>query len=272
MKIVPAALALLLAAVLVPAFSRAASEPAWDVVAGEAVWSGELVVTRPVRVEKGAVLRIAPGAKILFDIEGADPSLPWIDVAGKIAAEGTSGEKIRIKPAKSMAKYHSHDMFSVVEAEGAVFRNVVFEEAGWAVHLHDTPGAVFEGCEFSKGYGGVRFKSDGVVFSGNTFEGNRIGVRLINSRSPLFRGNAFSGNLTGIFFREGVEDAVLEGNGFDDLEYDVKLGERQDRDVLAAGNRWRTGQGGGPGEFIYDREDDPSLGRVIVEDAGKGRR
>jgi len=233
-------------------------------IEGESVWSGEVLVKSPVLVGKGATLRILPGTKVVFDLPQEAAKAPWVLVEGAISVEGEKGRKALFTSASGKAGEEGQDMFSVQKAARASFSHAVFEHAGWAVHLHETGGAAFTGCEFRSNYGGVRFKSDGLAMTGNLFTENTIGVRAINSASPRFTGNTFRGNLTGIFLREGVEGALVKGNDFDDVEYDIKLGEGQTFDVDARGNSWKAAREGGLGDLLYDGHDSAGLGMIIL--------
>lgn len=244
-------------------------------IADEVVWSGEMVVKKPVTVKKGGTLKILPGTKVEFDVpaveheekghEHTDHENAWVFVEGKVIAEGEPQRKIIFTSAKDFSASEKTDAFAVIEAQSSSFTNVVFERCGWAVHLHDTPGARFADSTFRGNYGGVRFKGDKVAFSGNLFEKNRIGVRVIASDGAAFERNEFAGNLTGIFFREEVTDAKVTGNIFANEEYDIKLGEAQEKDVVALGNTWKNS--GRLGETIYDGVDSPGIGRVVLEGA-----
>ena len=88
-------------------------------------------------------------------------------------------------------------------------------------------------------------------------------MRLLRT-SPIIEENTFSGNLTGIFFREGVETAVVRRNNFDNQEYDIKLGEAQTSHVDAAENWWNARQKGLLAERIYDANDAKGVGRVMT--------
>lgn len=240
----------------------------------ETVWSGEMVVKKPVTVKKGATLKILPGTKVEFDVADADHGAAghkhedsensWVYVEGRVIAKGEPDRKIIFTSARDMSAKGDRDAFTIIEAEGAEFSHAVFEKAGWAVHLHDTPGAFFSSSIFRSNYGGVRFKGDGVTFDGNLFENNRIGVRAIAAKEPVFTNNDFKGNQTGIFLREEVTAPKIAGNKFADSEYDIKLGEEQKSDVTALGNEWAAK--GRLSEVIYDGADSEGVGRVVTEE------
>jgi nitrous oxidase accessory protein NosD len=178
-----------------------------------------------------------------------------------MVAMGTAEQPIAFRSVE-VRQNELDDIIQVQQAREAHFRYCVFERGPWALHIHETDADVIS-CVFRDNYGGVRFQGDRVVLRGNRFEWNTLGVRCLKA-TPVVEENAFVGNATGIFFREGVEGAVVRRNNFDNVEYDVKLGESQSADVDAAQNWWAPLKGGAPDERIYDGADAPGLGRVLV--------
>ena len=228
-------------------------------------WSGDVLVNRPLLVTRTATLTLHPGTRVFFDIPepaaGKDRE-PWILVMGRLVALGSPEQPIVFSSVQPRQN-ELDDMLHVREAKEAHFRHCVFERGPWALHLHDTPVDVLS-CVFRENYGGVRFHSGKVVVRGSLFENNRIGMRLLRT-SPVIEENTFTGNLTGVFFREGVETAVVRRNNFDNQEYDIKLGEAQTARIDASGNWWQALQNGLLGERIYDAADAVGLGRVITD-------
>lgn len=237
------------------------------IIYSNTVWSGDLLVERPVIVARTATLTLAPGTRVYFNVP--EPATdkdrkPWVLVQGALVAIGSAERPISFAPTKPT----SNEWDDIIFLEGAKEAHLAFctfAQGPWGLHIHDTPADVTR-CEFRGNYGGVRFQGGRVVLRGNRFLDNQIGVRCLKA-SPVLEENTFSGNLTGIFFREGVTGAVLRRNNFDNREYDVKLGEGQTAGVDASGNWWSTGKDGRPGGRIYDAQKDESLGRVRVEPA-----
>lgn len=237
------------------------------IIYSNTVWSGDLLVERPVVVARTATLTVAPGARVYFDLPepAADKDRkPWVLVQGALVAIGSAERPIFFAPVKPV-RNEWDDMIVIEGAKEAHLTYCTFAQGPWGLHIHDTPADVTR-CEFRGNYGGVRFQGGRVILRQNRFLDNRIGVRSLKA-SPVLEENTFSGNLTGVFFREGVTGAVLRRNNFDNREYDLKLGEGQVADVDAAGNWWSPGRSGGSGRRIYDAAVDASLGRVQVEPA-----
>lgn len=230
-------------------------------------WSGDVRLVRPLVVTRTATLTILPGTRVYFDLP--EPATegdrqPWILVMGKFVAVGTPEQPISFASV-SPRRNDLDDMIQVQKAREAHLRHCVFERGPWALHVHETTVEV-EACAFRDNYGGVRFQGDRLTLRGNRFERNTIGVRCLKA-SPIIEENTFLGNLTGIFFREGVEGALVRRNHFEDVEYDVKLGETQSADVDASQNWWALPPKVALGERVYDGADAPGVGRVLVEPA-----
>ncbi|MEW6487305.1 MAG: right-handed parallel beta-helix repeat-containing protein [Thermodesulfobacteriota bacterium] len=238
---------------------------AGQTLSGSPIWSGDLRVVGPVVVPTGAALTLQPGTRVFFDLpetEELEPDSAWITVHGRIHAEGTEEAPILFTPVEPRQN-PLENMVDVREAQDARFRHCVFRRGPWGLHLHDTRGTV-EACRFWDNYGGVRGRGGEIVLRANRFEGNRIGVRLWRA-SPVIEGNSFVANLTGIFFRQEVEGALVRHNNFGDLEYAVKLGELQTSDVDASNNWWGAADSTALAQKIFDGADSEGVGRVIVE-------
>lgn len=230
---------------------------------GSSRWSGDVVVRQPLVVAKTGTLTIEAGTRVFFDVPPTlreETPVPWVLVHGKLLVLGTPESPVTFSSV-SIRDDERTDAFSIQGAKEARFLSAVFERLGWGIHLHDTPAEIY-GCDFRDNYGGMRFKSDGMKLSGNLFERNRIGVRLLDSKDVILSGNTFRDNLTGIFFRQAIQGALVERNNFADLEYDVKLGEGQVESVQAANNFWKAQAEGHLAEKIYDAEDSQGLGQV----------
>lgn len=237
------------------------------IIYSNTVWSGDVLVERPVVVARTATLTVAPGTRVYFDLPkpAADKDRkPWILVQGALVAIGSAERPISFAPVKEI-RNEWDNMIAIEGAKEAHLAYCTFAQGPWGLHIHDTAVDVTR-CEFRDNYGGVRFQGGRVVLRENRFLDNQIGVRCLRA-SPVVEENTFSGNLTGIFFREGVTGAVLRRNNFDNREYDVKLGEGQATDVDATGNWWSPGKDGSPVRRIYDAGLDPALGRVHVAPA-----
>lgn len=230
-----------------------------------ATWSGPVRLVRPLVVARSATLTLLPGTRVFFDLpvpSSDGDRRPWMLVTGSLLAAGTPEQPIVFSPVEP-TRNDADDMVKVENAKSVLLRHCVFERGPWALHAHESPLEVSSSV-FRANYGGVRFQGGRVTLRANRFERNTLAVRCLKT-SPVVEENGFTGNLTGLFFREEVKGAVVRRNNFDDVEYDVKLGEGQADDVDAAGNWWGPRGGPPPAERVYDGADAPGLGRVKVD-------
>ncbi len=235
------------------------------IVYSSTTWSGDLVVTRPIVVTKTGSLTLQPGTRLHFQLpepEAGKERPPWILVMGSLVALGTPEQPILFRSVE-LRTNELDDMIHVAAGKEVHLRHCAFERGPWGVHVHDTRVDIAH-SEFRGNYGGVRFQGGKVELRQNRFADNQIGVRSLNG-APVLEGNTFVGNRTGIFFRQGIEGAVLRRNNFDNLEYDLKLGEAQTQDVDARENWWKAAAAGQLAARLYDRTDDPALGFIRTE-------
>lgn len=228
-------------------------------------WSGDVRLVRPLIITRTATLTLRPGTRLFFDLPApaADKDRePWILVLGSLVAIGSPEQPV-VFSSTDLRQNELDDMIQVQEGKEAHFRHCVFERGPWALHVHETPVDVTN-CLFRQNYGGLRFQGDKVTVRGSRFEDNRIGLRSLRA-APVIEENTFTGNLTGIFFREGVAGAQIRRNNFDNVEYDIKLGEGQVADVEAPENWWKAAASGKLPDRIYDGADAQGVGRVRTE-------
>ncbi|MDD2856170.1 MAG: hypothetical protein PHU01_11625, partial [Desulfuromonadaceae bacterium] len=76
-------------------------------------------------------------------------------------------------------------------------------------------------------------------------------------------GNKIRKNETGIFVREKRGGLLIRGNNtYDNNNYAVRVGDFNNEDVNARGNWWG---GADTSEVIFDANDEPGIGNVLVE-------
>jgi len=231
-------LAILLAAALgvFPGFAASArAQVQGKVISGEETWQGEVRVTAPVSVEKGAFLRILPGTRVLLsgeDVDGDGCRDGYIQVFGRILVEGERERPVlftRLDPEREWEEIFLKD------AEGEI-RYARFEGASWGLHVHDGKVRV-EQALFRKNGGGARLKGNGASFSRCTFRENGYGIRFWDG-GPVVRESLFERNGTGLFYREGAGGGTINGNRIAGNETDLRVGDWAAGDLDATGNWW----------------------------------
>ena len=277
-------LALLLAAALglLPGIAPSAqAEVRGPVITGEETWRGEVRVTAPVSVEKGGVLRILPGTRVLLSGEDADGDGcrdGYIQVFGRIRVEGERDRPVlftRLDPEREWEEIFLKD------AEGEI-RHARFEGASWGLHVHDGTVRVEQSLFWRNG-GGARLKGSGASFSRCTFRENGYGLRFWDG-GPEVRESLFEGNGTGLFYREGAGGGRINGNRIAGNETDLRVGDWAAGDLDATGNWWGGvdarafrvrdfREKGGPGRILLlpalDSPPDPC--GADIEATGSGR-
>ncbi|MFA6147254.1 MAG: right-handed parallel beta-helix repeat-containing protein [bacterium] len=247
------AVALLLSA------SPAASHAFGVVIDRDAAWEGEMRVTEPVTVEKGAILTIRPGTVVLLSGEDRDRDEcadGYLQVFGELRVEGDRDRPVRfaaLAPGKPWREIFFKDA-------RAVIRHAVFEGAAWALHIHDGVVRVEDTLLRANG-GGARMKGSGATFTRCVISGNGIGLRFWVG-GPTVTASAIEGNGTGLFYREGTGGGKINGNRISNREWDVKIGEWASGDLDLSGNYW----GASPGAVgrIRDYREHKDVGKVTL--------
>ena len=217
---------------------------AWPLtVDKDTAWSGTVDVEGQVTVEKSATLTIAPGTVVRFARGGADAeglADTGLLVKGAVVADGRPGARIIFTSAVKSPAPGDWGEVKVFKSTGSSFTDCDFSFGGWGLHVHESDLKV-TGCTFTNNsFGGLRGKAGHVEVEGSTFKGMDIGIRYWRG-SPHIHKNTFTENTTGIFLRQDCDGARVNFNNiYGNLEYDVKLGDGQKRDVDFRNNWWGT--------------------------------
>lgn len=238
-----------------------ASSHAFGVVIDrDAVWEGEVRVTEPVSVEKGATLTIRPGTVILMsgeDRDGDGCADGYLQVFGELRVEGEKGRPVRFGPLTPGKPWR--EVF--LKDARAVIRHSVFEGAAWALHIHDGDVRVEETLLRGNG-GGARMKGSGAAFTRCAFVENGIGLRFWDG-GPTVSASSIEGNGTGLFYREGTGGGKITGNRIVNREWDVKLGEWAAGDLDLSGNYWGRRDVVGIPDRVRDYRERRDAGRIV---------
>jgi hypothetical protein len=250
------------AAFLLFAASPAAAHAFGVVIDNSATWSGEVRVTEPVSVEKGATLRILPGTVVLLSGEDRDGDAcedGYIQVFGELRVEGEPGRPVRfgrLQPDKAWREIFLKDA-------RATIRGAVVEGAVWGLHVHDGEVRVEDSALRENG-GGARMKGLGVTMRRCEIAGNGIGLRFWDG-GPSVTASVIEGNGTGLFYRDGTGGGKITGSRIRNREWDVKIGDWAVGDLDLSGNYW-----GAPGEprkagRVQDYRDRRDVGTISFD-------
>jgi hypothetical protein len=230
------------------------------VIDRDTTWEGEVRVTEPVTVEKGAILTIRPGTVVLLSGEDRDRdgcADGYLLVFGELRVEGGKGRPVRfgrLTPGKPWQEVFFKDA-------RASIRHAVFEGAAWALHIHDGDVRVEDTLLRGNG-GGARMKGSGAAFARCVISGNGIGLRFWDG-GPTVTVSAIEGNGTGLFYREGPGGGKITGNRIVNREWDVKIGEWAAGDLDLSGNYWGAGDGAGNPGRVRDYRERKDAGKVV---------
>ncbi|HYN74425.1 MAG TPA: hypothetical protein VER06_00390, partial [Candidatus Methanoperedens sp.] len=133
------------------------------VIDRDAVWEGQVRVTEPVTVEKGAILTIRPGTVVLLSGEDRDRDEcadGYLQVFGELRVEGEKDRPVRfaaLTPGKPWREIFFKDA-------RATIRHAVFEGAAWGLHIHDGDARIEDSLLRGNG-GGARMKGSGAAIT-----------------------------------------------------------------------------------------------------------
>jgi hypothetical protein len=245
---------------------------------------GEVLVVGDVFSRGGRTVRLSPGSSVffseiprdsLFDLCSDHPSFPGseLHVMGRLEAIGTAEDPITFAPARrtifeldpeSGPGSAQWGAINLIGGEGAVFEHCYFFRAATGIHAREAGRVVVRDSVFTSNLVGLRFSQSDMEVTGNTFELNNAGIRF-HENGGLIEGNLIDANGTGIFVTANPEDVVINNNRFiNQWDYNVKLGILVTKDVVIEGGVLETVGGRSQADMIFDKEDDPDLGRVIV--------
>lgn len=250
------------AAVLLLCTMPAASHAFGSVIDREAVWEGEVRVTEPVTVQKGAILSVRPGTVILLSGEDRDRdgcADGYLLIFGELRVEGERNRPVRFGPLTPGKPWHE----AFFKDARAVIRHAVFEGAAWGLHIHDGNVRVEDSILRDNG-GGARTKGVGAAFTRCVISGNGIGLRFWDG-GPTVTASAIEANETGIFYRAGAGGGKINGNRIANREWDVKIGEWAAGDIDLSGNYWGASDGPGKPGRIRDYRERKEAGRIVLD-------
>jgi len=250
------------------------------VIAADTVWEGEVVITGPLVVKKGATLTLRPGTSVRFrrvDTDGDGIGDGEINVEGTLIARGTKTEPVTFSSAEAEPKPRDWKYIIFQYSRGSAVEYCELRHAFTGLQAHWSDVSV-RNCLFTENFEGMRFSTAVIDVSHNIFKGNGFGIRYESRGSKgSISGNDITDNGCGFFAVVKCEGEVeISGNNIVNEDYNVKLGMRQTGDLVFSGNWWGSSD---PDEIeygIFDGRVDEQLGTVTylpaldgpVEDAG----
>jgi len=216
--------------------TEAATKPVSDNISKNMVWSGSILVEKPVTVAKGATLAVKPGTVVRFR-KGAG-----LTIVGVLKAEGRKGSLVTFTSAEpSPAQGDWSGINFTDSAKGSLVKTCLIEYAATSIAVAGSSPTVKD-CTIQNGVQGIvlarksasrvrgnqikEMKEGGIQcqmgsvpeISGNVIEhAVSYGIYSGKDAQPSIKGNTITGCGTGISLSQPVppvEDNVLKGNKF----------------------------------------------------------
>lgn len=163
-----------------------------EVLLGDTVWRGRIVINGLLRVPVDSRLIIAPGTIVEFikkDTNGDSIGENGILMQGVLIAKGTKDEPIIFRSAEKQKRAGDWDAINIMNSDGA--QNLV------------------EFCQIEDAYRGLHFHFSNVMVNGSILRNNYIGIQFQESSAEI-RGSHIYGNKNGIKGRDS--DINFTGN------------------------------------------------------------
>ncbi len=231
-----------------------------NIIDTDIAWHGSLGVSGTLTINERTTLNIAPGTTVLLAKKAE------LDIHGSINAIGTPTDRIlftlsdETKPTSPETESGWGEV-RLERSKGSEFKYCDFQYATWGIHSHFSSLNITY-CTFTNSYGGIRFRSGPLNVNRSSFERNMIGMRSFVGKGTITENN-FSNNEIAIFVRAGGDGLQINRNNIgENLRYSIRLGDFNKEDVDARENWWGTDT---PSEIIFDDNDEPEIGRVLID-------
>jgi len=291
-------------AISVPLSGRAAGDqsPASDqtlyllgqVIKTDTTWSGTIVIEGVVVIGRAATLTIAPGTAIRFkkiDRDHDNIGDSELRILGGIIAEGTADNPITFASAEANPAPRDWSYLLIYTSGRPNRINFCEFRHGFSGLQVQFSTASVKNSLFTDNNEGLRFGRADLDVENNRFSANNIGVRFTRMEGPvIIRHNEITKNKIGIFLvpsGQNIRDffkpdrsgrawntgrlEVSGNNIYDNLAYNLSLGEKQLWNLDMTGNYWGSDRDELIEAKIFDRHRDDSLGKVIYKPIVEGK-
>ncbi|MBI5675397.1 MAG: right-handed parallel beta-helix repeat-containing protein [Nitrospirae bacterium] len=179
-----------------------------EVLLGDTVWRGRIVINGLIRVPENSRLIIASGTVVEFKMKDTNDDgigENGILMQGVLIAKGTKEEPIIFRSAERQKRTGDWDSINIMNSDGA--QNLVefcqIEDAYRGLHFHFSNVMVNESV-LRNNYIGIQFQESAVEIRGSHIYGNKNGIKGRDSEVN-FTGNYVSDNINGVnFFRANL--------------------------------------------------------------------
>lgn len=271
LNIVSGLIFLVLTALLFPGRGVAGDEtPIQQVIRQSETWEGEIKVDGIVIVSNGGKLTISSGTRVVFsrrDDDGDGIGDSELRVEGSLEVTGTEKDPVIFTSAAAEPAPADWKYIMINHADSASVSNAVVEYAYSGIQVHYTRGS-FSQLVSRRNVDGFRFSTAPVTLENSLLTRNVNGIRFEErGAGATVRRNVVSGNKVGVFaVIKCAGMTVFEENLFENnLDYNVKMGERQSEDIPMKPNWWGTSDPEKIRGTFFDGKFEPDLGRVLFE-------
>lgn len=167
-------------------------------VEGEEEWRGTIIIDGRVTVPPGSMLKILPGAKVLFrkrDTNSDGLGESELLILGSVRCAGTAKNPVLFASAENPPAPGDWDKVSIISSEDAKnsFEYATFRHGLMALHAHYSNFSA-KLCRFEDNYRAVQFQeSEGASVEECVFVNNKQALRFRDSKVKV-RANTLTGN------------------------------------------------------------------------------
>jgi parallel beta-helix repeat protein len=235
----------------------------------------------------------------LFDIDSPYYPQAELIIRGRLIAKGTAKKKIIFTSAEVDARPADWGAVNFLGSNDNIIEHAKFSFAYNGVHAHgssariahsefvkngvgisfksevEIPGVEWFGKRsnltvtdnfFARNKGGIGFRSSDAVISHNEIIDNKFfGIFPKEDVKAEIRKNEITGNKKGVYLYQARGFKLNNNNIYDNKDYNISVAEAQDYNVDARSNWFGTINQKKIEEMIFDKKDDPDLGKVEYE-------
>jgi len=227
-----------------------------ELLTGDTVWSGQVLIDGSVKVAKGATLTIRPGTEVVFvrrDADGDGLGDGTLIVEGRFLAVGTREAPIVFRSAAADPQPGDWLEIRVDFSREVQLRYCEIRDSAYTLHAHFTRG-VIEDCTIRGNYDGCRLGQATFTFRHNLIEHNRgKGINFRNSQVTIEK-NIIRHNDAGIFLFENDRPIEVRDNNFYGNLDNFRLGDFYTGDVTLGSNWWGVPDPAEANATIFDRK------------------
>lgn len=234
-------------------------------------------------VKKGVTLTIMPGTVVSFsriDRDNNGVGDGELRIEGRVIARGTGRQRIVFTSGEAKPQTRDWSYIHLLASPAdSLFEFCRFEYGFSGMQVHYSNVRITD-CIFSNNHEGLHFNTANVVASNNSFDNNGTAIRFKRLEGKIIvSNNDIHDNEIGVLFGRQQINAVdfknlnrpvefpvfVKNNLYRNKKYNFSMGEGQNLDIDVKDNWWGATTAQMIEETIFDKNNDPALGRVRYE-------